>query len=206
MKYLVHFAICLFAVIVSETSVAQSKERTLDPASYSPVAELNALYTFQQRAGYENYSDGFGLNQFDDKSGLMSGWTKNKTALGALVPFARATGGGSFYALWNDEKSKNMSDWPVVLFGDEGGEFVVAGNVIDFLRLLTIDVEPSIYKDEVSYYKDKSHRASDEARAYRQWLQATLKTTIPKDPETIAKSALAKHQKAFRTWAEKFLK
>ena len=60
------------------------------------------------------------------------------------MPFAQATGGGSFYALWSDGQTKTTSDMPVVVFGDEGGAHVVAENVRGLLQLLTYGVEPMV--------------------------------------------------------------
>ncbi|WP_406258418.1 hypothetical protein OIA45_01705 [Streptomyces chartreusis] len=69
------------------------------PTEYSPVAELNLLKEFQDGVGYENYADGFGLSEYGDMSGLVAGWSDDPEFTGRLIPFAQATGGGSFYAL-----------------------------------------------------------------------------------------------------------
>ncbi|MCO8277125.1 hypothetical protein M1L60_41780 [Actinoplanes sp. TRM 88003] len=40
--------------------------------TYSPVPELNLLKAFQDEAGYGQHSDGVGLDDYDDKSGLSA--------------------------------------------------------------------------------------------------------------------------------------
>jgi hypothetical protein len=175
-------------------------------SAYSPVPTLNALHEFQEAHGYENYSEGFGLTKFDDKSGLKAGWSEKPAFLAALIPFAQANGSGSFYALWNTGASKDMNEWPVVVFGDKGGEHVVASNVLELLRLITFDDEPLVEHDKVTFYKGKDHRASPEAKAYQRWLKATFNALPPTDHDALVASAQKKHQAAFNAWKRRFLK
>ncbi|MDP9795316.1 hypothetical protein J2S43_003828 [Catenuloplanes nepalensis] len=70
----------------------------------------------QDEVGCEEYADGFGLDDWDDKSGLEADWSKDPEFLSALIPFARATGGGSFYALWRIDDRADLAALPVVAF------------------------------------------------------------------------------------------
>jgi hypothetical protein len=98
---------------------------------YSPVPELNLLWELQDWAGFEAYAQGFGLARFGDQSGLRAGWTEDDDALARLIPFAQATGTGSEYAFWRVDDRTDIGSLPVVVFGDEGGELVMARNVGD---------------------------------------------------------------------------
>src|SRR5689334_19351679 len=90
--------------------------------AYSPVPELNLLKGFQDRVGFEDYAEGFGLTDYNDTSGLRAGWSKDPGFLARLVPFAQANGTGSFYALWRLDDRADLAGLPIVVFGDEGGQ------------------------------------------------------------------------------------
>ena len=166
--------------------------------TYSPVPELNLLKAFQDEAGYGQYSDGFGLDDYDDKSGLSAGWSKDPDFLARLTPFATATGGGSFYALWRPSLV-------VVLFGDEGGQHVVARSLPELFQLLTFDEEPSVDWDGVSYYRPDDHEASPEHDAYVAWLRTRFDREPVDDPDAIVAAAQAESGERFAAWAGGFL-
>ncbi len=173
--------------------------------AYAPVATLNKLHAFDKKYGGENYCESFAINKFDDDSGLDAGWSKDSAFLKQLYPFARATGSGSFYAIWQVKPGDDLSTAPIVVFGDEGGEHVVAQNIDDFLRILVFDVEPSIDHDKVYYYKAKDHKASDEHRAYRKWLKDEFGISNVPHPDRIVKAAQEKFGAAFAKWKKPFL-
>jgi hypothetical protein len=143
-------------------------------AAYSPIATLNKLHAFDKRYGGENYCDGFAVGKFDDDSGLGAGWQ--------MKP--------------GDDLSKS----PIVVFGDEGGEHVVAQDMDDFLRVLAFDVEPSIGHDKVYYFKPEDHTPSDEHRAYKRWLKDGFGIATTPHPDKIVKDAQAKFGAAFAKW------
>lgn len=167
-------------------------------------AKLARLLEFQEEAGFENYSWGFGLYQ-DDKSGLHHGWSTEAAFKDKLMPFAQANGSGSFYALWQYDDSKSTDELPVVLFGDEGGEFIVAENIDGLLQLLTIDAEPSTY-EEVSYFKDEDdYDPSEYADDYKAWLQEHFSLSAVEDEKQIIEAAQQKFQAAFDSWKQPFM-
>jgi hypothetical protein len=170
--------------------------------SYSPVPELNHLKTFQERAGGSYYADGFALTDYDDKSGLSSGWTDDAEFLAALIPFAEATGSGSFYALW---RCDDRADLPVVVFGDEGGQHVVARNVRELLVLLTFDAEPMVDWDEVTFYRSPDDEHSHAHDAYVSWLDEQFGLAPTDDPDAIVKAARSEFGARFTTWADAHL-
>ena len=170
--------------------------------SYSPVPELNLLKAFQEATGRAYYADGFALTDYDDKSGLSAGWTDDAEFLDGLIPFAEATGSGSFYALW---RLDDRADLPVVVFGDEGGQHVVARTVRELFVLLTFDAEPMVDWDEVTYYRspDDEHRSAH--GAYVAWLAQHFGLTPTDDPDAIVKTAQSEFGERFAAWADAHL-
>ncbi len=168
-------------------------------------AALESLLKFQNRVGYENYSQAITL-QDDDKSGLVQGWSDDPLFLAALVPFARANGSGSFYALWNNNESSNLASWPVVVFGDEGGEWIVAENVISLLQICACDTEPMVDHDSAIFYKSEDdYEASEYITEYKAWLKSSLQVEPIETPDQIVESAQANLQESFNEWKQPFL-
>lgn len=96
--------------------------------------ELRRLIRFQQEESeFENYSQGFGIWAGEFYEGLKAGWSADPRFLGNLYPFAQANGTGATYAIWDDEEGYPLDDMPVVVFGDEGGAWVVADTFGEFL-------------------------------------------------------------------------
>jgi hypothetical protein len=172
---------------------------------YSPVPELNLLKAFQDEAGYEAYSGGFGLDEFGDRSGLAAGWSKDPEFLARLTPFARATGGGSFYALWHVDSRADLATLPVVVFGDEGGQHVVARNLRELFRLLAYDTEISVDRDEASYYRREDQAHADAHAAFVTWLATTFRLTPADDPDAVLAQAQAEFGDSFTVWSNAYL-
>lgn len=164
---------------------------------------LRDLLEFQGTVGDMSYSQAIFLAQ-DDKSGLAHGWSDDPTFLRDLIPFAIATGSGSFYALWNNGTDENLSEWPVVLFGDEGGEWIVARNLRELIQISTCDVEPMLY-EEVSFYKDEEHENSVAINRYQDWLMSRFKIEPIEDPLPIVQSAQDQLQASFDAWKKPYL-
>jgi hypothetical protein len=168
------------------------------PESSTPP-ELRKLVEFDSQTGDKGfYAEGFEL-AIDDKGGLKT-WSTNPDFLARLSPFAQATGGGSFYALWSDGTAKGLSEAPVIVFGDEGGTHVVAENVRQLLVLLTLDSEPMVDFERVTFYRDPKRKPSAGAAAYRAWLKAEFHLEPIDDAEALVSAARTKHQAAFEAW------
>src|SRR5207237_1016206 len=95
--------------------------------------EIVELIEFQNIHGVENYSEGFGLGT-DDKS-FLAIWSKHRDFLANLMFLGDANGTGSDYFFWRRGKGKKLSEMPIVIFGDEGGEHVVAQNLRELLEI-----------------------------------------------------------------------
>jgi hypothetical protein len=183
------------------------KSRTfadLFPNKQAPTA-LAKLWDFQSRYGFESYSQCFGLRAFEPDE--LSSWSgcEEDDYLRALIPFAQASGSGSFYALWVREKNGDLDQSPVVIFGDEGGTHVVAKNAQELLRLIAFDAEPSIDLDEVSFRKDPEEDPSEHVDTYKQWLKARLGLLPINDPNESVKSAQAEFKADYDAWTAKYV-
>ena len=150
------------------------------------------------------YSSGFEL-AVDDKGGLKT-WSEDPEFLSCLYPIGQANGSGSTYVIWR--RTGELSEAPVVVFGDEGGVYVVAENVAALLRILTFDVEPMVDHESVIYYKDDDHEPSDGAKAYVRWLAKHFDAkpvANAKEVTALVKAAQKLHAKAFKAWMKPFL-
>lgn len=174
-------------------------------SEYSPVPELNKLKALQDEHGYEALAEGFGLHEFGENSGLRAGWNAAPEYLARLVPFAQATGGGSFYAFWKVDDRPDLATLPVIAFGDEGGQHPVATDLREFLRLLAYDTEVSVDWDEAYYYRPEDDEHSPGHEAYVAWLAAEFGLTPPDDPDPIVAAAKEKHGESFAAWHDKYL-
>lgn len=165
--------------------------------SQLPV-ELEKLIEFQnERSGFEEYAQGFGL-LIDDKSGISS-WSGDPAFLEQILPFAQANGSGSIYAFWR-HGSEEVSNYPVLVFGDEGGVHVVAGNFREFLKLLAYDTEISVDFDEAYFYKDEDDdEESEDHQAYLDWLKEHVHLEA-EDPDRVIAAAQEKYKPDFDTW------
>jgi hypothetical protein len=171
---------------------------------YSPVAELNLLNDFQDRVGYENFAQGFGLTEYGDTSGLAA-WSEDPEFTGRLVPFAQATGGGSFYALWRLDDREDLATLPVVVFGDEGGEHVVARHVRELLQLLGFDEEITVEHERAYFCRDEDEPHTDCHEEYVAWLEQHFGLPVAEDPDAVLAVAQRDFGGRFADWIRPFL-
>ncbi|MDO4434007.1 MAG: SMI1/KNR4 family protein [Alysiella sp.] len=172
--------------------------------------ELRRLVEFQaDESDFEQFSQGFGIWEADFYGGLKEGWSDNPEFLGKLYPFAQANGSGSTYAIWDDGEGYPMGDMPVVVFGDEGGQWVVANHFGAFLQLLTFDTEISVDWNSCFFYKDEEgYEENPDAEKFRQWFseyQGYLPTVESNEhAAAILADAQANHQQKFNEWLGRF--
>lgn len=110
---------------------------------------LQKLIAFQNQHGYESFCQGFGIHP--ETNAVFRTWTRSETLLSQLFCIGQANGGGSLYAIWRARDDAGLDRQPVVAFGDEGGAWVVARTLVDFLRVLSFDREPSISPDGIAF-------------------------------------------------------
>lgn len=135
---------------------------------YSPIAELNLLKRFEERC--EDYiSPGFELREYD---GDMS-WSDDESPEfhERVIPFAKATASGSFYALWRYDDEADLAALPVILFGDEGDLEIAAHDLRDLFYDLAEEDPDETVPDRPEYAETR--------RAYRAWLDRNFGPTPP---------------------------
>lgn len=170
--------------------------------------ELEKLIYFQNHiSSFENYTKGFGVF-IDNKSGLKT-WSNDENFLNRLHPFAQANGSGSFYVIWDDGTDKSIDQMPVAVFGDEGGVHIVAGNMKEFLHLLTYDTEISVEFDQAYFYKDDEEYGdeyweSEDLGQYLEWVEADYGLGSIENPDEVIKNAQNNYKESFDQWLKQY--
>lgn len=172
--------------------------------AYSPIPELNLLREFYDRQ--PAISDGFEMYEYGQPDDAFVHWFDIPGArdpelaghLARLVPFAQASGSGSFYALWRCDDRADLATLPVIRFGDEGDLDVIASGLRELFRLLAVDDEWYMLDDGAA-----DERSTDHAD-YLVWLRRTFGLTRPDDPQAIINAATAEYGRQFADWLRQF--
>ncbi|MEV0116529.1 hypothetical protein AB0H77_25305 [Streptomyces sp. NPDC050844] len=167
--------------------------------TYSPIPELNLLKEFDESpAGRSGFADGFEFYTYDRRDAGLVEWLgldQEKPFLDRLIPFAQATGSGSFYALWRCDDREDLATLPVVFFGDEGDLDVVARGLRELFQLLALDDE--WYLDEEKGDEEVPSAGHEE---YLAWLERHFGLAAPKDPDVILEAAGDEYGARFLHW------
>lgn len=166
------------------------------------------LLSFANHCPSDDYfSESFEL-LVDIEYGLET-WSSAPEFLDRLIPFAIADGNGSFYAIWS-QTNQDLNNAPIIVFGGDGSFHVVAANILDFLRLIALDVEPIVDSDGVYYCRDEeNYEPSPCARKYRNWLrQHYYLSPISNNlaAEQIVEQAQESYQEAFWHWIRQYIR
>lgn len=175
------------------------------------VPELDELAALQDQVGNQYLATSFELVPFDDETGF-----DDTTALDAygltdeechdrLVVFAQANGSGSQYAIWRADDRDDLAALPVVVLGDEGGEHVVARNLVELFHLLTADIDPIVDHDEVFFTPDEDHEPSGGHEAFVTWVRDRFGLEPTADPGAIVTAARQEYGARFESWIRPFL-
>lgn len=172
--------------------------------AYSPVPELNELKEFEERCGNEYYADGFELVEFGRPSGAET-YSEEQEFIDSFVCFARANRTGSDYAFWRVDDRPDLATVPVVVFGDEGGIGIVAGNLRDLLRQLGCDwwQWPS-WEGAQFMAPDPDDKPSPRHGDYLEWLKETFDLTPPDDPNELRHVAEGEFGTLLENWVDRF--
>jgi hypothetical protein len=167
----------------------------------SPTPDaLQKLLDFQNNvSGPHFYANGFELI-FSDPPGILETYSSQPEFLNALCIFAQVTASGSDAAIWRVDDQTDPSLNPIVVFGDEGGYFVVAQNLLEFLQILTVDV--AMFGTNIQ--RGQGDPVSAASAQYREWLKTNFGLDAIRDATAIIAAAQAKHQAAFEAWIGKF--
>ncbi len=161
------------------------------------------LFTFQNDNNcFRMYSKGFGL-RFENYDNFFSDKFNN-----TFIPFASANSTGSTYGFWINSSSKSLVDFPIVMFGDEGGINLIAENIFILLANLTLDIEPSIeyYSNAISF-DNENYEISQYLDKYKIWLnQNSIEFTNKSihELEKEIKSIQNKNKIEFEVWKTKY--
>ncbi len=156
---------------------------------------LRELIDFQNRTGYESYCCGFGVDVQD--ATVFRSWTDHEALVDQLFGIGQANRSGSLYAFWRTDAAQPMHLQPIVAFGDEGGAWVVARTLDEFLRVLSFDAEPEISDEGVRFARDDE--ASEHKSKYAAFLKKRDLAPIRKtdELERLVQQAQAAYQQQF---------
>ncbi|MFF4535234.1 hypothetical protein [Streptomyces aureus] len=167
--------------------------------SYSPVHELNLLKEFEDRLGPVFYSEGFELGEYGGDAGLHT-WSEDPAFLSGFVPFAKANGSGSDYALWRCDDRAELATLPIVFVGDEGDLLVIARDLRELFQLLAIDGEP--FPEGFPDPDDVEEHSQGHAE-FLVWLDETFGLGPAEDPEAL-RDARKELDDRFQAWVRRF--
>lgn len=180
---------------------------------YKIPKELKSLLEFQVSENIPSYYSN-AIYLMTEETSLIENYSTDEEFLKAFIPFAEANSSGSIYAFWIQNKEEDLAKAPIVVFGDEGGIFVVARNIQELLQIAAYDVEAVVYEDEF-YFQDKEaleedgeFTAADFNMEYLDWLRSDAKLkpilTID-DVDTIVDEAQAIYQENLEQYVKRFL-
>lgn len=156
---------------------------------YNVPKELTSLFELQKSENVPSYYSN-GLYLLEEESDILESFSTNEEFLQSFLPFAEANNSGSIYAFWIKDKSvKNLSECPIVVFGDEGGAYVVAANFNVLLQIAAYDVEAFVdaeeffFSDKDILEEDGEFDATEFNKEYIVWLrnEAKLKPLLTID-------------------------
>jgi hypothetical protein len=172
------------------------------PATYSTIPELNLLNDFLERCPSLAAIALYG--EYGDTSGLKAGGINDPEALSRLIPFAEANASGSEYALWRLDDRSDLATLPVVVFGDEGGKYVVARNLRELFQLVAYDAEIMVHEDAY-FVRDDDYEQSLCHEEYVAWLDQQFGLRPADDPNAVIKAAQKELGDRFASWIAPFL-
>jgi hypothetical protein len=168
-----------------------------------PAALVKLLEFAEAQKGW--FSQGFEMDGSYFSGGGLKTYSTDPDFIKCFREIAQADGTGSTYAIWSQ-----TGDWdnaPIIAFGSEGGVQVVAENLLGLFRILTLDAEPMISFDRITYFKEKDSSPSDGSADYANWLKKTFKLTPVADDdevERIVNEAQSVHKMVFDGWMKKY--
>jgi len=163
---------------------------------------LEKLLFFFNEVDFDTFSDGFYLNEYDKKG--IEIYSENPDFYNSFIEFACANGSGSSYAFWLIDD--DLENCPIVVFGDEGGIFVVAENMVQLIHLLTFDTEISIYR-KAYFYRDDDFEESDTHYEFVDWVAEEFglqKIETNEQANLITEKASANYQAKLNEFLGKF--
>ncbi|WP_433462774.1 hypothetical protein [Spirillospora sp. CA-128828] len=169
------------------------------------MPELNLLSELERRLEGEFISDGFELFEFGEPK--HDAWSDAQEFVEAFLPFAQATGSGSFYALWRIDDRADLATLPIVVFGDEGGVHLTGRNLRDLFcqlasdRPLSVDWSDACFGEYEGYHRERDG-APQAHQSYVAWLNQHFGLEPASDPNDLIEAARNDFGARFETWIE----
>lgn len=181
---------------------------------YKIPKELKNLLEFQVSENIPSYYSN-AIYLMTEETSLIENYSTDEAFLKAFIPFAEANSSGSIYAFWiENTEIEDLTNAPIVAFGDEGGIFVVARNIQELLQIAAYDVEAVVYEDEF-YFQDKEvleeegeFVAAEFNMEYLDWLRsdAKLKPVLTIDGvDAIVDKAQVAYQEKLEQYIKRFI-
>lgn len=149
--------------------------------------ELASLCAWLGEHGYP-ISGGFEL--YADEHDSVRHWFATDAVVDRFGVFGKGPD-GSLYALWRQDDGR----FPIVHMGSEGqNNFVLAGSMRDFLRLLAVGYS-EIGFDDLSALPD----ADGVNPEFQRWVESTFGVRVPRCGRDVTGPAQASHQD-FEQW------
>ncbi|MGB0839763.1 MAG: hypothetical protein ACPGXL_06460 [Chitinophagales bacterium] len=128
-------------------------------------------------------------------------YSENPNFLNSIIEFGNADSSGSIYALWLNNITTLA---PVIVFGSEGGCHVIATNTSEFLKILTLDIQPHIDFEGVFFYNHKNNAPSFYHKKYCNWLVENFPDLNDVSVLNIIENAQTVYQESFDKWMSKY--
>ncbi|GAQ14226.1 MULTISPECIES: cell wall assembly protein [Myroides] len=148
---------------------------------YKVPNEIKSLLEFQTSENIPSYYSN-AIYLIDEDPGIIESISEEEEFVNSFVPFAEANSTGSIFAFWVQDKAvKSLDNCPIVVFGDEGGVFIVAKNIKELLQISAYDVEAVVFMEEF-YFPDKEELieegefdAAEFNKEFLDWLRTDAK-------------------------------
>ena len=181
---------------------------------YKIPKELKSLLEFQVSENIPSYYSN-AIFLMTEETSLIENYSTDEAFLKSFIPFAEANSSGSIYAFWiENNDTEDLTNAPIVAFGDEGGIFVVASNIQELLQIAAYDVEAVVYEDEF-YFPDKEvleedgeFTAAEFNMEYLDWLRsdAKLKPILTiEGVDEIVEKAQTTYQEKLEQYSKRFM-
>ncbi len=175
--------------------------------------ELKSLVELQLSESIPSYYSN-AIYLTSDETSLIENISVQEEFVKSFIPFAEANSTGSIYAFWiNNKENVDLTNSPIVVFGDEGGVFIVTKNIKELLQIAAYDVEPLVFEEEF-YFQDKEaleedgeFDATEFNSEYLEWLRndAKLKPILTIDDiDAIVEVAQTTYQADLEDFLSKF--
>lgn len=163
------------------TNAMLKEEFTALFRGYKIPKDLKSLFDFQVSEGIPSFYSNT-LYLIDEDPEIIQDFSDDTNFVDSFIPFGEADTNGSYYAFWiRDKNNSSLENAPIVVFGGDGGIFVVAKNIKDLLLIASYDVEPIIDVDEISFpdkevlEEDGEFTATEFNKEYLDWLRNEVK-------------------------------